>query len=73
MNSLLTTLLALGCALSAGAQVHTETIEYRHGDTVLEGHLAYDTSIKGKRPGVLIVHQWKGLTDYEKKRADMLA
>ena len=22
---------------------------------------------------MLIVHQWKGLTDYEKKRAEMLA
>ncbi|MCU0787738.1 MAG: dienelactone hydrolase family protein, partial [Verrucomicrobia bacterium] len=30
-------------------------------------------SIEGKRPAVVIVHQWKGLTDYEKKRARMLA
>jgi dienelactone hydrolase len=73
MKCLSTTLLALGCALAARAQVHTEAIEYRHGDTVMEGWLAYDASIKGKRRGVLIIHQWKGLTDYEKKRADMLA
>jgi len=66
-------MLALTCALAARGQVHTEKIEYKHGDTVLEGHLAYDQSIQGKRPGVLIVHQWKGLTDYEKKRAEMLA
>jgi dienelactone hydrolase len=66
-------LLTLGWALAAGAQIHTETIEYRDGDTVLEGYLAYDGSVKGKRPGVLIVHQWKGLTDYEKKRAELLA
>ena len=26
-----------------------------------------------KRPAVLVVHQWKGLSDYEKKRAEMLA
>lgn len=66
-------MLALTCALAARAQVHTERIEYRHGDTLLEGHLAYDASVKGKRPGVLIVHQWKGVTDYEMKRADMVA
>jgi dienelactone hydrolase len=65
--------MTVGAALTAQAQIHTETIEYKEGDTVLEGYLAYDGSLKGKRPGVLIVHQWKGLTDYEKKRAAMLA
>ena len=39
----------------------------------MEGHLAFDDSIAGRRPGVLIVHQWKGLGAYEKKRAEMLA
>ena len=73
MRSLIPAALALACSLTAEAQIHTETIEYKHGDTVLEGYLAYDSSIKGQRPGVLIVHQWKGLTDYEKKRAEMLA
>ena len=73
MRLLIPTLLTLGIALTAQAQIHTETIEYNQGDAVLEGYLAYDSSIKGPRPGVLIVHQWKGLTDYEKKRAEMLA
>src|SRR4051812_34703290 len=73
MKTLLTTLLALACVLTARAQMHTQTIEYKDGDTVLEGFSAYDASIQGKRPAVLIVHQWKGLTDYEKKRAEMLA
>lgn len=53
--------------------IHTETVDYKDGDTTLEGYLAYDDSISGKRPGVLIVHQWQGLTDYEKMRAKMLA
>jgi len=61
------------CAINAHAQFQTKTIEYHHGDTVLEGHLAYDPALTGKRPGVLIVHQWKGLGDYEKKRAEQLA
>jgi dienelactone hydrolase len=55
------------------AELHTETVEYKQGDTALEGFLVYDKSIQGKRPGVLVVHQWKGLTEYEKKRAAMLA
>src|SRR3989475_10732681 len=73
MKLLSCTGLGVGCALMASAQIHTEVIEYKHGETPLEGYLAYDSSTKGKRPGVLIVHQWKGLTDYEKKRAEMLA
>jgi dienelactone hydrolase len=73
MRLLIPILLSLGAVLTVQAQIHTEAIEYRQGDTVLEGYLAYDASIKGKRPAVLIVHQWKGLTDYEKKRAEMLA
>jgi dienelactone hydrolase len=69
-----TTMLTLGFALAAQAQLHTEAVEYRDGDTVLEGYLAYDTSAgNAKRPGVLVVHQWKGLGDYEKHRAEMLA
>jgi dienelactone hydrolase len=66
-------LLALGSGLAAQGQLHTEVVEYKQGDAVLEGYQAYDESIKGKRPAVLIVHQWKGLTDYEKKRAELLA
>lgn len=57
---------------SLWAGVKTEVVTYRDGDTVLEGYLAYDDAA-GPRPGVLVVHQWKGLGDYEKKRAGMLA
>lgn len=73
MKSLLSLVLLGTCALSACAEIHSEMVEYKEGGTVLEGYLAYDTALQGPRPGVLIVHQWKGLTAYEKKRADMLA
>ena len=59
--------------MTVHAAIHTETVEYKQGDTALEGFVAYDDAIQGKRPGILIVHQWLGLTDYEKKRAEMLA
>jgi hypothetical protein len=61
-------LLALPLALSA-AELRRETIEYKQGDTVLEGQVIYDPASTSPRPGVLIVHQWKGLSDYELKRA----
>ncbi|HEY0550733.1 MAG TPA: dienelactone hydrolase family protein, partial [Verrucomicrobiae bacterium] len=61
------------CAASARAAVQFQKVEYRQGETVCEGLLVFDDSIQGKRPGVLVAHQWKGLTDYEKMRAEMLA
>jgi dienelactone hydrolase len=68
-------LLAVSLALiaSLNAAVRTETVEYRDGDTVLEGVAAFDDALAGRRPGVLVVHQWLGLGDYERKRAEMLA
>jgi dienelactone hydrolase len=74
MRILLSTIMALVMLTApAWAEIVTETIEYEHDGTVLEGFLAYDDSIKGKRPGVVIVHQWKGLTEYEMMRSKMLA
>ena len=58
---------------SAAAAVTTAEVEYRQGDTVLQGFVAYDDAIEGRRPGVLIVHQWMGPTDYERGRAEQLA
>ena len=49
----------------------TETIEYKEGSTVCEGFAAYDE--KAKRPGVMIVPEWNGVSEYSKKRAQMLA
>jgi dienelactone hydrolase len=67
-------IISLACsALLSRAAIYTETVEYKQGDATLEGVLTYDTAVTGRRPGVLVVHQWKGLTDYEKKRAEMLA
>ena len=65
--------MALGWSATAQAAVRTETFEYHDGETVLEGYLAYDDASQIQRPGVLVVHDWKGLNDYAKKRADQLA
>lgn len=60
-------------ASTALAQIRGEVIEYKQGTTVLEGYLAYDDSIKGKRPGVLVVHDWLGVGPYVRARAQQLA
>ena len=73
MKKLILSLIALGFVVSARAAIQTQTVEYKQGDTTLEGVIVFDDAVKSKRPGVLIVHQWMGLTDYEKKRATMLA
>jgi dienelactone hydrolase len=59
-----------GAALAA---VKGEEVQYKAGDTVLKGYLAYDDAVKGKRPGVLVVHEWWGHNDYARERARMLA
>jgi len=73
MKKILPVLLATACAVSAQAKIVTQVVEYKQGDTTLEGFLAYEDAVAGKRPGVLIVHQWLGLTDYEKQRAEQIA
>jgi dienelactone hydrolase len=73
MKKLIVTFFALACAGMVRAAIHTETVEYKQGGTTLEGFVAYDDALKGARPGMLVVHQWLGLTDYEKHRAEMLA
>ncbi|MBZ0270320.1 dienelactone hydrolase family protein [bacterium] len=65
--------LVLCLAAAASAKVVTRTVEYAHDGATLEGFLAYDDAATGKRPGVLVVHQWMGLTDNERMRARMLA
>ena len=57
----------------AAAQLKTQKVEYKHGDAALEGYLAYDPNIAGKRPGVLLLHRRDGMTDFTREHADMIA
>ncbi len=65
--------LVLAAIAPAQAAIHTETVEYKQDSVVLEGYLAYDDALPGKGPGVLVVHEWKGITPYEKGRVEQLA
>lgn len=67
--------LVLGIAGVAAAEpkILAKTMEYTAQDVVMKGYLAYDENIKGRRPGVLVVDEWWGLSDYGRKRARMVA
>lgn len=54
-------------------KIHSESISYFHGKQELQGHLAHPSETKGKKPAILIVHEWKGVNDYAKERANRLA
>src|SRR4030042_2076470 len=60
-------------AVNAQATIRTDVIDYKHGDTILEGYLAYDDAIQGKRPGVIVVHEWWGINNYVRMRTEQLA
>lgn len=74
MKTLLTWgLLAVLVTSASQASIKTEQVTYSEGGTNLKGFLAWDNSISGKRPGVLVVHEWWGLNDYARGRAKQLA
>jgi len=64
---------SLLASTSINAEIITKNVEYKQGDTMLKGMLAYDDAIKGKRPGVLVVHEWWGQNEYARSRARQLA
>lgn len=57
----------------ARAELITEEIHYEVDDESFTGYLAYDDQIEGERPGILLVHEWWGHTDYVRQRAELLA
>lgn len=57
----------------SGSPIVTKEITYSADGNTLKGFLAYDSSTTEKRPGIIVVHEWWGLTDYAKRRAEMLA
>src|SRR2546427_4778563 len=58
---------------SVQADMQTKKIAYKHGDLECQGYLAWDDAVPGPRPGVLVVHEWWGLNDYARGRAEQLA
>lgn len=59
--------------IPAEAKIIGKNVDYSAQGVMLKGYVAYDDKIEGTRPGILVVHEWWGLNDYTRKRAQMLA
>ena len=55
------------------ANIQSKEISYRAGGVEMRGYIAWDADRAGPRPGVLVVHEWWGVNDYARRRANMLA
>ncbi len=68
-------LLCAGFGLNdvARAEIRTQSFDYKQGDTVLEGFIAWDDARTGKMPGVVVFPQWTGPTEHERGAARDLA
>lgn len=60
-------------AETAMPKLKEENINYTLDSLNMGGYIVYDENIKGKRPAVLVVHEWWGLNEYAKRRARELA
>src|ERR1051326_8128419 len=59
-------------AFPAFAAVKSRVVDYSQNGTALQGYLAWDDAAKGKRPGVLVVHEWWGHNAHARRAADRL-
>ncbi|HEY2784816.1 MAG TPA: dienelactone hydrolase family protein [Fimbriiglobus sp.] len=66
-------LMVIATAGAAGAAIQSEPVEYEFQGTKMKGVIYYDDAKSDKRPGVMVVHEFWGLDDYAKMRAEMLA
>jgi len=66
-------LLLLSWNSQVSGAIIGEPVMYKAGELTMQGYLAYDDSITGKRPGILVVHEWWGLNEYARQRVRMLA
>lgn len=57
----------------ASGAIREEAVTYTSGNNTFNGYVAYDSASNARRPVVLVVHEWWGLTDYPRMRAKQLA
>jgi dienelactone hydrolase len=73
MKKVVFLMLSLWMVSSVEAAIAVREIVYKIDTTSFRGYFAYDDSFKGKRPGVLVAHEWWGLNDFARKQAENLA
>jgi dienelactone hydrolase len=65
--------IALSFANPALAAIQEEAVTYKDGDTVMKGFIVYDDASKAKRPGIIVVHEWWGITRHVRDEARKFA
>jgi dienelactone hydrolase len=73
MRNLLSLCVVLCLCSVASAELQSKKLTYKVGDREYIGYLAWDDAKSGPRPGILVVHEFWGLNDYARGRADQLA
>jgi dienelactone hydrolase len=73
MRYLVSIALILIYSVAANATLVKKNVEYKDGSEVLQGYLVYDDSVKTLRPGVVVVHDWMGLTEENKTKVEETA
>ena len=53
--------------------ISSREIEYTSNGDLHKGYFAWDADAGQPRPGIVVIHEWWGLNDYIRSRADMLA
>ncbi len=53
--------------------IQVQELEYGAGDQVFTAHVAWDEAVSGPRPGVLVSHAWGGRSEFEDRKAELLA
>jgi dienelactone hydrolase len=66
-------LLALSFGIPAHAAIKEEPVTYKDGETTMKGFIVYDDAAKGKRPGIVMVHEWWGITKHVHNEARKFA
>jgi len=72
-RSIVGALFALAASAPASAAIREEPVSYKDGDTVMKGFVVYDDATKAKRPGIVVVHEWWGITKHVHDSARSLA
>jgi dienelactone hydrolase len=63
----------LATAAAAHAEVRQQPVTYQDGEVTMKGVIVYDDAVQGKRPGIVMVSEWWGITDHVLHEAQKFA
>jgi dienelactone hydrolase len=66
-------LFAVSFAIPAFGAIREEPVTYKDGATEMKGFIVYDEAVTGKRPGIVLVHEWWGITKHVHGEASKFA